>query len=71
MLISVLFVALIAAGVIVLARILLSEDDWRPSGSRTIDLLSHHAIELLDERYANGQIDREEYLRRRRDILGK
>jgi len=28
------------------------------------------ALRSLDERYAKGDIDREEYLRRKRDILG-
>jgi hypothetical protein len=46
--------------VIVIARILSSENEWRPVGSRTIDLLNHCAIELLNERYANAQIDCEE-----------
>ena len=27
--------------------------------------------EILDERYARGEIDREEYLRRRDDIAGR
>jgi putative membrane protein len=29
------------------------------------------AREILDERYARGEIDREEYLRRRQDIDGR
>jgi putative membrane protein len=29
------------------------------------------ALKALDERYARSEIDREEYLRRKRDILGK
>jgi putative membrane protein len=29
------------------------------------------AREILDERYARGEIDQEEYLRRRNDIAGK
>jgi len=29
------------------------------------------ALRTLDERYAKGEIDREDYLRRKRDILGK
>lgn len=29
------------------------------------------ALRLLDERYAKSEIDRDEYLRRKRDILGK
>ena len=30
-----------------------------------------NAIDLLDERYARGDISREEYLRAKNDILGK
>jgi len=29
------------------------------------------ALKMLDERYAKSEIDRDEYLRRKRDILGK
>jgi putative membrane protein len=29
------------------------------------------ALKALDERYAKSEIDRDEYLRRKRDILGK
>lgn len=29
------------------------------------------ALKTLDERYAKSEIDRDEYLRRKRDILGK
>lgn len=32
---------------------------------------SGRALHLLDERYARGEIEREEYLRRRQDILGR
>jgi putative membrane protein len=31
---------------------------------------TNHARDLLDERYAKGEIEREEYLRRRQDIQG-
>jgi len=32
---------------------------------------SSGALRTLDERYAKSEIEREEYLRRKRDILGK
>ena len=41
----------------------LSGSDRRVSRGR-------RALGLLDERYAKGEIDREEYLRRRHDIVG-
>ena len=70
MLLSVLLVGLSAAVVIVLARKLWPEDNRQP-GARSVDLLTSRAIDLQDERSANGQIDREEYLQRRRNILGR
>ena len=63
MLIPLLFLGLIVTGVIVLVRKLWPEDERRFRGSRALD--------LLDERYAKGEIDREEYQRRRQDILGR
>lgn len=38
------------------------------SGGRTGE--SSGALKVLDERYARGEIDRDEYLRRRKDIVG-
>ena len=54
---------MLPCNVIVLARKLWPEQP--PSAS------SGRAIDLLDERYARGEIEREEYLRRRQDIVGK
>lgn len=62
MLIPLLFFGLVVAGVIVLIRKLWPESDHLGTRSRARD--------LLDERYAKGEIEREEYLRRRQDIHG-
>lgn len=42
-----------------------------PMRSRKGDGVSSSALGLLDERYAKGEIDREEYLQRKKDILDK
>ena len=42
-----------------------------PPGGRRDGLGGSPAIKVLDERYARSEIDRDEYLRRKRDILGK
>lgn len=62
MLIPLLFLGLVVGGVVVLIRKLWPDEQRQLGGSR--------ARELLDERYAKGEIDREEYLRRRQDIHG-
>ena len=62
MLMPLLFFGLVVAGVIVLIRKLWPESDHLRTRSRARD--------LLDERYAKGEIEREEYLRRRQDIHG-
>lgn len=60
MLMPLLFLGLVVTGVVVLVRKLWPEDERRFRGSRAID--------LLDERYAKGEIDREEYQQRKRDL---
>lgn len=62
MLMPLLFLGLTVAGIILLVRKLWPEDAPRLRGSRALD--------LLDERYAKGEIDREEYQRRKQDLLG-
>jgi putative membrane protein len=53
--------ALLVAFVVFLVRWLGGDRAAAPKAPRT-------ARELLDERYARGEIDREEYLRRRQDL---
>jgi putative membrane protein len=55
-------VAVIVAGILVLRHF------WHVGERGTA---SGQARAILDERYARGEIDREEYLRRRRDLEGK
>ena len=62
MLIPLLFLGALIAAVIVLVRRL-----W-PAEPRSQFAGSSRALDLLDERYAKGEIEREEYLRRREDI---
>ncbi len=62
MLMPLLFLSLIVAGVIFLVRKLWPDEQRRFGANRALD--------LLDERYAKGEIDREEYQRRRQDIQG-
>lgn len=53
--------AVLVAGIVALVRLF--------AGERTVaDRTSRSAREILDERYARGEIDREEYLRRRDDM---
>lgn len=64
-----LFLGLIAAGVFLLVRS--TGGGSRPHGggpSTTAARPDNPALKVLDERFARGEIDEEEY-RRRRDIL--
>jgi putative membrane protein len=64
-LIWLLIFAVVVAAAIVLARSLWRKDrgDEGATGSSALD--------QLDERYARGEIDREEYLQRKKDILDR
>jgi putative membrane protein len=66
--------ALIVVGIILLVRGLTRHDQGRvqpnpphgpPPGSG-----SRNALRLLEERYARGEINREEFLQRKQDLLG-
>jgi putative membrane protein len=55
-----LLVAVVIVGVVLLVR---SRGDAPPSGD------GRSAMDVLDERYARGEIDREDYLQRKDDLL--
>lgn len=70
------------AGIIILAVIVVMlggcmwHDGWHDgnpgghmSGWQRVDRQEKSALELLDEAYARGEINREEYLQRRTDLL--
>lgn len=59
-----LTVAAVVVGVVVLIRYL-----WAGTGGHGLG--RPPALDQLDERYARGEIARDEYLQRKRDILGR
>lgn len=58
----ILFWALIILGIVAMVKWLMGTSSGSRSGS------SKSARELLDERYARGEIDREEYEQKKRDL---
>jgi putative membrane protein len=65
-------ILMLAAGVaVIVAGILVLRHFWHPGERGGRDAAAGQARAILDERYARGEIDREEYLRRRRDLEGK
>jgi putative membrane protein len=64
MLAMLLFLALIVLGVVFVVR---SNPDGGRTGSRSG---GNRALEILDERFAGGELDREEYEERRRILTG-
>ncbi len=56
--------ALLIGGVILLVRFVRDSDG-------TVRRTGSTAIEILERRYARGEIDREEYLQKRHDILDR
>jgi putative membrane protein len=65
-LIWLLMVAAIVVGVVVLIRYL-----WHGAGHPGPGLARSRALEHLDERYARGEIDRDEFFERRRVLRGE
>lgn len=60
----ILFWALIILGVVALAKWLLSAGDSRGGSSAP----GKSALDILEERYARGEINREQYEQMRRDL---
>ncbi len=58
------WLALLIAVIVVLVR-------WLSGGSGVTGRPPRTPRDILDERYARGEIDREEYLRRREDLSGE
>lgn len=66
-LIMILVLALLIVGVVLLVR--WASGPW-PGTPASQMPPSRRSLDILDERYAKGEIDREEYLQRRKDIGG-
>lgn len=66
-------VALVIVGIVLLVRGLSGRHDRDQAGYQPPPPGSgpaNTAIQILEERYARGEIDQEEFLRRRADLLG-
>jgi putative membrane protein len=62
---SLIFLVLVTVGIVVAIRSILGAGRYpKPGHDRST------ALELLEERYAKGEIQREEYLQKRRDLTG-
>lgn len=61
-LLSLVFLGLIVAGIVLAARV--------PSGPASRDAGARSALDILDERFARGEIDQEEYENRKRVLTG-
>ncbi len=59
----ILFLALLIGGVILLIR-------FASSGARSFREQRSPGLEVLEERYARGEINRDEYLQKKRDLGG-
>ena len=60
-----LVLALVIAALVWLARTILRPQDRAPRAGRAAA-----GLDVLDQRYARGEINRDEYLQKRADVLG-
>jgi len=64
MLIPVLFLALVVVGAVLLIR------SFSQGGGRAREPQGNRALDILDQRFARGEIDQKEYEERRRILTG-
>jgi uncharacterized membrane protein len=62
---------LLIVGIAVACTAWYVQHKWRRRARRLAELRSPTGLELLSLRYARGDIDRDEYLQKRGDILGQ
>ena len=65
-----MFFGLIFLVVVIAVVVWLVRGGWQPGGrSPTLDRRSR-GLDILEERYAKGEIDRDEYLKKKQDLGG-
>jgi putative membrane protein len=64
--VTLLILALLIA--LIVAIVLLVRNAQRPGGISTTSARPGNAVEILKERYARGEINRKEYLEKRREL---
>ena len=65
MLFGLIFLVVIIAVVVWLVR-----GGWQPDRHATVSDSRSRGLDILQERYARGEIDRDEYLKKKQDLLG-
>lgn len=68
MLLQLLFLIALVVGLVLVVRHFLSGGE-EPSQRASVPRASR-GLDILEERYAQGEIDRDEFLRRKEDLLG-
>lgn len=61
---------LLIVGIAIAATAWYVQHKWRRRARRMAMKRNRMSLDLLDRRYANGEIDRGEYLQKKDDILG-
>jgi putative membrane protein len=74
--VMIVVLALVVAGIVLLVRALTgparadtSSNERQPRYQVPLEAPRTRALDVLEERYARGEIDREEFLQRRQDLL--
>lgn len=61
----VIFIAAVVVGLVLLVRLI-----WHGGARPSLPSQRSSALDALDARYAKGEIDRDDYLQRKRDLTG-